>query len=115
MASQVSIGDLGGLPLLSVRDVALRGGRLSLKRGVDVIGSAAGLVVLSPFLLFIALLIKLDSSGPVFYAQERMGLDAKPFWCLKFRSMRPDAEKNGPGWTTRDDPRRTRVGEFLRR
>jgi exopolysaccharide biosynthesis polyprenyl glycosylphosphotransferase len=82
---------------------------------VDVIGSALGLVVLSPFLLLIALLIKLDSSGPVFYAQERMGLDAKPFWCLKFRSMRPDAEKNGPGWTTRDDPRRTRVGEFLRR
>ena len=115
MASQVSIGDLGGLPLLSVRDVALRGWRLSLKRGVDVIGSAMGLVVLSPFLLFTALLIKLDSPGPVFYAQERMGLDAKPFWCLKFRSMRPDAEKNGPGWTTRDDPRRTRVGEFLRR
>jgi exopolysaccharide biosynthesis polyprenyl glycosylphosphotransferase len=70
---------------------------------------------LSPFLLFIAVLIKLDTPGPVFYAQERMGLDAKPFWCLKFRSMRFDAEKDGPGWTTKDDPRRTRVGEFLRR
>ena len=114
MASQVSIGDLGGLPLLSVRDVALRGWRLTVKRAIDVIGSILGLVFLSPFLLFIALLIKLDSRGPVFYAQERMGLDAKPFWCLKFRSMRSDAEKDGPGWTTKGDPRRTRVGEFLR-
>jgi exopolysaccharide biosynthesis polyprenyl glycosylphosphotransferase len=115
MASQVSIGDLGGLPLLSVRDVALRGWRLTVKRALDIAGSTVGLVFLSPFLLFTGLLIKLDSPGPVLYAQERMGLDAKPFWCLKFRSMRPDAEKDGPGWTTKDDPRRTRVGEFLRR
>jgi len=115
MASQISIGDLGGLPLLSVRDVALRGWRLTMKRAIDVIGSAIGLLLLSPFLLFISFLIKLDSRGPVFYAQERMGLDAKPFWCLKFRSMRADAEKGGPGWTTKDDPRRTRVGELLRK
>jgi len=114
MASQVSIGDLGGLPLLSVRDVALRGWRLTVKRALDIAGSTVGLVFLSPFLLFTGLLIKLDSPGPVLYAQERMGLDAKPFWCLKFRSMRSDAEKDGPGWTTKDDPRRTRVGEFLR-
>jgi exopolysaccharide biosynthesis polyprenyl glycosylphosphotransferase len=113
MASQVSIGDLGGLPLLSVRDVALRGWRLTVKRIIDFVGSAVGLVLLSPFLLFIALLIKIDSRGPVFYAQERMGLDARPFWCLKFRSMRSDAEKEGPGWTTKNDPRRTRIGEFL--
>jgi exopolysaccharide biosynthesis polyprenyl glycosylphosphotransferase len=115
MASQVSIGDLGGLPLLSVRDVALRGWRLSVKRAIDVIGSALGLVLLSPLLLFVVLLIKIDSRGSVFYPQERMGLDAKPFWCIKFRSMRSDAEKEGPGWTVKDDPRRTRVGEFLRR
>jgi exopolysaccharide biosynthesis polyprenyl glycosylphosphotransferase len=115
MASQVTIGDLGGMPLLSVRDVALRGWRLTLKRAIDILGSAVGLVLLSPLLLFIAVLIKLDSRGPVFYAQERMGLDAKPFWCLKFRSMRADAEKDGPGWTTENDPRRTRVGEFLRK
>jgi exopolysaccharide biosynthesis polyprenyl glycosylphosphotransferase len=115
MASQVSIGDLGGLPLLSVRDVALRGWRLTVKRAIDITGSTVGMVLLSPFLLLIGVLIKLDSPGPVFYAQERMGLDAKPFWCLKFRSMRPDAEKDGPGWTTENDPRRTRVGELLRR
>jgi Undecaprenyl-phosphate glucose phosphotransferase len=114
MASQVSIGDLGGLPLLSVRDVALRGWRLTVKRAIDIIGSVVFLVLFSPILLLIAFLIKLDSPGPVFYAQERMGLDAQPFWCLKFRSMCADAEKDGPGWTVKNDPRRTRIGELLR-
>jgi exopolysaccharide biosynthesis polyprenyl glycosylphosphotransferase len=115
ISTELSIGDLGGLPLLAVRDVALRGWKLTLKRGVDLVGSAVTLVLLSPVLMGIALVIKLDSPGSVFYAQERMGLDAKPFWCLKFRSMRTDAEKHGPGWTTEDDPRVTRLGRFLRR
>jgi exopolysaccharide biosynthesis polyprenyl glycosylphosphotransferase len=115
IATELSIGDLGGLPLLTVRDVALRGWKLTLKRSVDLLGSAVGLILLSPFLMLTAVLIKLDSPGPVFYAQERMGLDAKPFWCLKFRSMRTDAEKDGPGWTTAGDPRVTRLGSLIRR
>jgi Undecaprenyl-phosphate glucose phosphotransferase len=115
IASELSIGDLGGLPLLSVRDVALRGWKLSLKRAVDLVGSAFALVLLSPVLMLVAIIIKLESPGPVFYAQERMGLDARPFWCLKFRSMAQDAEKNGPGWTSQNDPRRTRFGALLRR
>jgi exopolysaccharide biosynthesis polyprenyl glycosylphosphotransferase len=115
IATDLSIGDLGGLPLLSVRDVALRGWKLTLKRGVDLVGGALILMILSPFLMLVALAIKLDSRGSVFYAQERMGLDAKPFWCLKFRSMRIDAETEGPGWTTEDDPRVTRLGRFIRR
>lgn len=115
MASEVTIGDLGGLPLLTIRDVALQGWRLTLKRGMDVLLSGAGLVVISPLMLFTALLIKLDSPGPVFYSHERMGLDARPFRILKFRSMREDAEQQGPGWTTEDDPRRTKLGTFLRR
>jgi len=99
-----------------VRDVALRGWRLTVKRWVDLIGSTAILVLLSPFMLLIALLVKLDSPGPVFYAQERMGLDAKPFPMLKFRSMRADAEKDtGPVWATANDTRKTRLGAFLRR
>ena len=115
IATELSIGDLGGLPLLSVRDVALRGWKLTLKRAVDLVGSAAALIVLSPVLMLVSVAIKLDSAGPVFYAQERMGLDAKPFWCLKFRSMRIDAEEQGPGWTTEDDPRVTRLGRLIRR
>ena len=116
IASQVSIGDLSGLPLLTVRDIALRGWRLTLKRAMDIVVSAVALVILSPFLLLVALLVKLDSPGPVFYPQERMGLDAKPFWCLKFRSMRQNAEaQTGPVWARKDDPRRTRLGAVLRR
>ncbi len=114
IATELSIGDLGGLPLLSVRDVALRGWRLTLKRAVDLVLSAIALIILSPFLILIALWVKLDSRGPAFYAQERMGLDAKPFWCLKFRSMRTDAEEDGPGWTTEGDPRVTRLGAWIR-
>ncbi len=116
MASEVSIDDLNGLPLLTIRDVALRGWKLTLKRAIDLAVSAVALVFLSPFLLLTALLIKLDSPGPVFYCQERMGLDAKSFWMLKFRSMRTDAEAaTGPVWAKQDDPRRTRLGAFIRR
>lgn len=116
MATEVNIGHLNGLPLLTVRDVALRGWRLTLKRIVDVIGSAIGLIFFSPLLLLTAILIKLESRGPVFYAQKRMGLDAKSFPCLKLRSMRQDAEaETGPVWASKDDPRRTRIGAFIRR
>jgi Undecaprenyl-phosphate glucose phosphotransferase len=114
MAGPVGIGELGGLPLLTVRDIALTGWWRVAKRGMDLVGAVVGLVFLSPFLLLIALLIKLESEGPVFYVQERMGLDARPFPVLKFRSMRVDAEESGPGWTTENDPRRTKVGAFLR-
>ncbi len=116
IASEISIDDLNGLPLLTVRDVALRGWRMAVKRGMDLLVSGLTLVVISPMMMFIALLIKLDSPGPVFYAQERMGLDAKPFQVLKFRSMRADAEKDtGPVWAKKNDPRVTRLGNFIRR
>jgi Undecaprenyl-phosphate glucose phosphotransferase len=115
IATQVTIDDLGGLPLLSVRDVRQRGWRVTVKRLMDVTLSAAGLVFISPLLFIIGILIKLESPGPVFYVQERMGLDAIPFMMIKFRSMRQDAEVNGPGWTTPDDPRRTKLGAFIRK
>jgi exopolysaccharide biosynthesis polyprenyl glycosylphosphotransferase len=83
---------------------------------MDMLGSAILLVTASPVMLFLALLIKLDSPGSVFYTQERMGLDGKSFHILKFRSMRVDAEDgNSPGWTTPDDKRVTRLGAFIRR
>ena len=115
MASEVSISDLGGLPLLTIRDVALQGWKLTLKRVMDIIFSGIFLIMSSPFLLLTALLVKLESPGPVFYTQERMGLDARPFKIIKFRSMRKDAEKEGPGWTQENDPRRTRLGTLMRR
>lgn len=115
MAGQMSIGELGGMPLLNVRDVALRGWKLVLKRSIDLFGSIFGLVFLSPLMMLTAVLIKLDSRGPVFLIQERMGLDGKRFNVIKFRSMRQDAESQGPGWTVKGDPRVTRVGRVIRK
>jgi exopolysaccharide biosynthesis polyprenyl glycosylphosphotransferase len=116
MASEVTIGDLGGLPLLTVRDTAMRGWQLTLKRVIDVVFSAVGLVLLSPIMMLLSVLIKLESEGPVFFTQERMGLDGKRFMMLKFRSMRADAEREtGPVWAKPDDDRRTRLGAIIRR
>ncbi len=114
ITSEVSINDLGGMPLLGVRDVALRGWYRLLKRGMDLAMSTVGLIFTSPFMLLTAIMIRLDSPGAVFYCQERMGLDAKPFQMIKFRSMREDAEESGPGWTVEDDPRRTKLGTWMR-
>lgn len=115
MAGDLSVDDLGGTPLITVRDIALRGWRLSLKRGLDLFGAACGLILLSPFMLLTALLVRFESKGQVFYTQERMGLDGKPFHMVKFRTMRSDAEANGPGWTVKDDPRVTRLGRWMRK
>lgn len=115
MAGDLNVDDLGGTPLLTVRDIALRGWKLSLKRGMDFIGALLGLIFLSPIMMLIAIAIKLESHGPVFYSQIRMGLDGRPFPVIKFRSMRVDAETSGPGWTVPDDPRVTRIGRLLRR
>ncbi|MGC9395680.1 MAG: undecaprenyl-phosphate glucose phosphotransferase [Anaerolineae bacterium] len=114
IAGPVSIGEMGGIPILTVRDIALTGWRRSAKRLMDIVGSAAALVILSPFMLLTAIVIKLESPGPVFFVQERMGLDAKPFPILKFRSMRADAEKHGT-WTAENDPRRTKIGALMRK
>jgi len=115
VTTHAGIDDLGGLPLLSVRDYALRGYLLTLKRLIDFIGATLGLIAFSPLMLLTALAIKLESPGPVFFIQPRMGLDGREFMMIKFRSMRTDAEKDGPGWTVKNDPRHTRLGTWLRR
>lgn len=85
------------------------------KRWLDIASSALSLILSLPLCLFVALAIKLDSSGPVFYRQERVGQDGKTFTMLKFRSMRNDAEENGPKWAAINDDRITRVGRFIRK
>ncbi|MBX3324404.1 MAG: TIGR03013 family PEP-CTERM/XrtA system glycosyltransferase [Nitrospira sp.] len=85
------------------------------KRFVDVLVSVSGLLLLSPIFCLIALLIKMDSSGPVIYRQYRVGLLGRPFLIWKFRSMRQDAEKLGAQWAQVDDPRISRVGKWLRK
>jgi exopolysaccharide biosynthesis polyprenyl glycosylphosphotransferase len=86
------------------------------KRLLDVALSSAGLVLLAPLFCLIALAIKVDSPGRVFFVQDRLGRWRAPFKCLKFRTMCEDAERHtGPVWATADDPRITRVGRFLRK
>lgn len=119
--NEVSVGELSGLPLVSVKDVALRGWNRILKRAFDIMFSLVILILVSPLMLAIAIAIKLTSPGPVFFIQERVGLDNIPFQLVKFRTMRApsanssseDADK--PGWTVANDPRRTGMGAFLRR
>lgn len=85
-----------------------------IKRLVDIVLSAFGLLVSFPITLLCALIIKCESPGPVFYTQERVGAKGKTFKVIKFRSMRADAEKNGPVWAARDDARITKCGRFIR-
>ena len=89
--------------------------QVQVKRFLDVlIGGILGVCTL-PIALIAALAIKLEDHGPIFYSQERIGLYGKPFTVYKFRTMRTDAEKFGAQWATKDDPRITKVGKFLRK
>jgi Undecaprenyl-phosphate glucose phosphotransferase len=108
--------NLDGLPVIGLRESPHFGLNIVVKRAMDVALSLVGLVFLSPVLFVIGLLVKLTSPGPVFYRQERCGLNGRPFQMLKFRSMRVDAERQtGAVWAQKDDPRRTVLGAFLRR
>ncbi len=121
--NEVSVGELSGLPLLNVKDIALRGWNRRLKRAFDILFSMMVLTLVSPLMLVIAALVKLTSPGSVFFIQERVGLDGRPFQLVKFRTMKinvkeeetPKLREDLPGWTIPNDPRRTRVGAFLRR
>lgn len=124
--NQMEVQDLNGIPLISTREVSIRGWNLFIKRGFDLTLAIGFAVFGLPVYLPIALAIRLDSPGPVLYAQERVGRNGKLFKCYKFRSMIDGAdtmradltdlnEATGPLFKLRNDPRRTRVGRFLRR
>ena len=106
---------LYGLPLIEIMPEIMPYWERLVKRLMDFCFSAIALVVLSPVFLIVALIIKLESHGPVFYVQERVGKRGRPFNVIKFRSMVQNAEStSGPVWAQRDDPRVTRVGRVLR-
>ncbi len=106
---------LDGLPVIGLRESPHFGLNMLVKRVVDVTVSFLLLIVLVPLMALLAILIKLTSPGPIFYGQERCGLNGEAFNMLKFRSMRVDAEEqSGAVWAQKDDPRRTRLGAFLR-
>jgi len=112
---KATLEDLDGTPVINLSQTPLQGWSSLLKRSMDVAIAIAALLVLLPFFPLLVFLIKLEDKGPIFYRQERMGLDGKSFMIWKFRSMRTDAESStGPVWAIRDDPRRTHIGSFMR-
>jgi exopolysaccharide biosynthesis polyprenyl glycosylphosphotransferase len=124
--SHLDVEDLGGIPMIGVREISIGRGGMLLKRVIDVAIAAAGLIFLFPVFLIIALVIRIDSPGPVFFTQIRVGKGENLFSCYKFRSMRRGAEAeqeqlrayneaDGPIFKIRDDPRITRMGRVLRR
>ena len=116
IALRARLEDLDGVPIININDIPLQGLNSLVKRIIDVSISSAALAALALPFGVIAAIIRLSSPGPVFYRQERMGLDRRPFMVLKFRSMYEDAERDtGPVWARENDPRRTPVGQFLRR
>ena len=116
IALRARLEDLDGIPVININDVPLQGFNSIVKRTIDVLISLAALVVLTIPFAVIAALIKLTSRGPVFYRQERMGLDGTAFMIYKFRSMYDDAEREtGPVFASDNDPRRTPIGKVLRR
>jgi Undecaprenyl-phosphate glucose phosphotransferase len=116
IALRARLEDLDGVPVININDVPLQGFNSILKRTLDIGISTVSLLVFAIPFTIIAALVRLTSRGPVFYRQERMGLDGRPFTIVKFRSMYDRAEEHtGPVWAVPDDPRVTPLGRFLRR
>ncbi|MEA2043574.1 MAG: sugar transferase [Bacteroidota bacterium] len=115
LSGRVRLSFFLGEPLVVVNHDLMKPWQKNFKRIFDIIFSFTGLVLLSPFIIFIILGIKLTSKGPVFYLQERIGKNEQPFLIFKFRSMYVDAEKEGPQLSCGNDPRITRFGRFMRK
>jgi len=110
------IEDFEGLPLITLNQPHLNYFDFFIKRFFDIVLTGPALIILCPLYFIIAVGVKISSRGPIFYGQERMGLDGKSFLMWKFRSMRVDSEANAtPGWTVANDPRKTKFGSFLRK
>jgi exopolysaccharide biosynthesis polyprenyl glycosylphosphotransferase len=117
LASRVELDFISGVPLLGIGEFPLeRPFNRVVKRIEDIIGSMIGLILSAPAIIIGAILIRIESPGPIFYMQERCGRDGKSFQMFKLRTMKPDAEKTtGPVWAAKDDQRRTKIGTFLRK
>ena len=114
--TSLRIEEIDGIPVFALKEGPLHGCNKLLKRTVDILFSLAGLVITFPLFIVIAIVVKLSSPGPVFFTQERIGQGGRIFNIYKFRSMRVGAEvETGPVWAKGNDPRRTRVGLWLRR
>ncbi|MCH5346371.1 MAG: sugar transferase [Muribaculaceae bacterium] len=115
MTMRPRMSNVAALPLIDISRCDMPPSTLNIKRLSDVVVSVIALILLSPILAAIAVMIKLDSPGPVFYKQTRIGYHKRPFDIIKFRTMIPEAEAAGPALSTDNDPRITRIGRVLRK
>lgn len=116
MQSRVKLKELYASPLTDISGSNMSESGKNIKRGIDILVSIIALIVLMPVFAVVAVAIKLDSKGSVFFKQERVGFHNKPFKIIKFRSMVKDAEKDGkPLLSSEDDPRVTKVGRVMRK
>jgi len=115
LSGNVKMTSLFGVPLIRLNTVLMPSWQFSIKRIFDIVFSAYALVILAPLLLIIGVLVKVTSTGPIFFFQERIGRNGIPFQIFKFRSMRTDAEKSGPQLSSTNDSRITKIGKFLRK
>lgn len=113
-AGRLSIDLLKPSVLIFSTGFSRRALAMTLKRTTDLLLASSGIVILAPIVLLLALLIKMDSPGPVFYRQIRVGLRGQPYLIWKFRSMMHDAETSGARWASKGDPRISRVGRLMR-
>lgn len=115
VTNAIQLEDILGVPLVDLTCPRMGECQKNIKRTFDVMASALCLLILSPLMAWLSLMVKLSSKGPVIYSQTRIGKNQKPFNIYKFRSMRIDAEACGPLLSSRDDPRVTKFGRFMRK
>lgn len=117
VAAKSEIDNLDGMPLINTRSIPLDNVfKAFIKRLTDILFSIFAIIITSPLLIFCALMVKFTSPGPVLYKQERIGLNRKPFYMYKFRSMRVQTKEfEADKWTTKDDPRKTWWGNIMRK
>ncbi len=115
LAGSVRTDHVLDTPLINIKKGLIPEWQQNLKVLMDIVISSVALVVLSPFLLYVALRVRLSSKGPVLFVQERIGYKGKAFRMYKFRSMVVDAEKNGPALSSKNDPRITSWGRYMRK
>ncbi len=116
LVSGLQLEHIHGMPVLGIGKMPLHHAfNNAAKRSVDIVGSLMGMLLFAPLMAVFATLVYLESPGSVIYRQRRIGLNGRPFFIYKIRSMKLDAEVAGtPGWTVKDDPRRLKIGELMR-
>ena len=116
LVSGLQLESIHGMPVLGIGKMPLHHAfNNAAKRTVDILGSILGMIVFAPIMAIFATIVYMESPGSVIYRQRRIGLNGRPFYIYKIRSMKLDAEVAGtPGWTVKNDPRRLKIGELMR-